>query len=127
VQAIAGRTTKAEVELVERLWALQAGDQPPLVRHYLPANRRSTPLGFGLFRKVLENRPPMSSPLTAESQPENTVNPGQDRSRGCEASRKSYWVLCALLKLSQELSAIKLSENPFLQLLWYFSLVSKCV
>jgi MFS family permease len=51
------RTTKAEVELAERLLAMHAGDQPLVIRHYLPANRTSTPLGFGQFRKQPETRP----------------------------------------------------------------------
>ena len=50
------RTTKAEAALAERVWSMHAGDQPPVVRHYLPAERGSTPLGFGPFRKGLEAR-----------------------------------------------------------------------
>jgi hypothetical protein len=46
--------TKAETELVERVWAMHSGEQERVVRHYLPANRMSTPLGFGQFRKHLE-------------------------------------------------------------------------
>jgi hypothetical protein len=45
------RMTKAEAELVERVWAMHAGDEGPVVRHYLPANRLWTPLGFGRFQK----------------------------------------------------------------------------
>jgi MFS family permease len=48
------RMTKAETELVERVWAMHSGEQERVVRHYLPANRMSTPLGFGQFRKHLE-------------------------------------------------------------------------
>jgi MFS family permease len=48
------RMTKAEVELRERVLALHARDQPPVIRHCLPANRRSTPLGFDQFRKGLK-------------------------------------------------------------------------
>ena len=70
-----GRTTKAEVEIAERLVAMHAGDQEPVVRHYLPANRTSTPLGFGQFRKRLEARPATSSQATAEGEPANTVSP----------------------------------------------------
>jgi hypothetical protein len=43
--------TKAETELAERVWAMRAGDEEPRVRHYVKANRLSTPLGFGQFRK----------------------------------------------------------------------------
>src|ERR1700726_1735515 len=45
------RMTKAETELVERVWAMHAGDEGPVVRHYLPANRLWTPLGFSRFQK----------------------------------------------------------------------------
>jgi hypothetical protein len=45
------RTTKAETELVERVWAMHAGDEEPIVRHYLPANRLWTPLRFSRFQK----------------------------------------------------------------------------
>jgi MFS family permease len=45
------RMTKAETELVERVWAMHAGDQEPVVRHYLPADRLWTPLGFSRFQK----------------------------------------------------------------------------
>jgi MFS family permease len=70
-----GRTTKAEAEIAERIWAMHAGDQEPVVRHYLPANRMSTPLGFGQFRKRVEGRPATSSQTAAEGQSVNTVNP----------------------------------------------------
>jgi MFS family permease len=70
------RTTKAEVELAERLWAMHAGDREPIVRHYLPANRTSTPLGFSQFRKQLEAGPAASKQPIAEGQPADTVSPG---------------------------------------------------
>jgi len=50
------RMTKAETELAERVWAMHAGDGEPVVRHYLQANRLSTPLGFSQFRKQPEAR-----------------------------------------------------------------------
>ena len=50
------RMTKAETELVERVWAMHAGDEEPIVRHYLPANRLSTPLGFTRFQKQPDAR-----------------------------------------------------------------------
>ena len=50
------RMTKAETELVERVWAMHAGDEEPIVRHYLPANRLSTPLGFSRFQKQPDAR-----------------------------------------------------------------------
>jgi hypothetical protein len=34
---------------------MHAGSETPVVRHYLKANRRSTPLGFGQFRKRIED------------------------------------------------------------------------
>jgi MFS family permease len=48
------RMTKPEAELVERVYAMHAGDEEPVVRHYLPANRLWTPLGFGRFQKRLD-------------------------------------------------------------------------
>jgi hypothetical protein len=50
------RMTKAETELVERAWAMHAGDEEPVVRHYLPANRLWTPLGFSRFQKQHDPR-----------------------------------------------------------------------
>jgi hypothetical protein len=50
------RMTKAETELVERVWAMHAGEQEPVVRHYLPANRLWTPLGFSRFQKEPDAR-----------------------------------------------------------------------
>jgi len=71
-----GRTTKAEVELAERLLALHAGDQAPIIRHYLPAHRTSTPLGFGQFRQPLpEARPAASGQTGVEGQPVNIAGP----------------------------------------------------
>jgi hypothetical protein len=48
--------TKAETELVERVWAMHSGEEERVVRHSLPANRLSTPLGFGQFLKHFEVR-----------------------------------------------------------------------
>jgi hypothetical protein len=45
------RTTKEETALADRLWAMHVGTEPPVVRHYLQANRLSTPMEFGHFRK----------------------------------------------------------------------------
>jgi MFS family permease len=50
------RMTKAETELVERVWAMHSGEQQRVVRHSLPANRLSSPLGFGQFLKQVEAR-----------------------------------------------------------------------
>jgi hypothetical protein len=50
------RMTKAEADLVERVWAMHAGDQKPIVRHYLPARRLWTPLGFSQFQKQPDGR-----------------------------------------------------------------------
>ena len=33
---------------------MHAGEEEPVVRHYIKANRMSTPLGFGQFRKGIE-------------------------------------------------------------------------
>jgi hypothetical protein len=48
------RTTRAETELAERMWAMHSGDQEPVVCHSLPANRMTTPMGFGQFLKQFE-------------------------------------------------------------------------
>jgi hypothetical protein len=42
--------TKTETELVERVLAMHAGDEESAVRHYLPARRLWTPLGFRRFQ-----------------------------------------------------------------------------
>jgi hypothetical protein len=65
------RMTKAETELVERVWAMHAGDEDMVVSHYLPANRMSTPLGFGQFREHLEAEvdPPRRASLDDEPKP----------------------------------------------------------
>jgi MFS family permease len=52
------RMTKEETELATRVWAMHAGDEEPVVRHYLKANRLATPLGFSQFRKQSEVRLP---------------------------------------------------------------------
>jgi MFS family permease len=52
------RMTKEETELAKRVWAMHAGDEEPVVRHYLKANRLATPLGFSQFRKQSEVRLP---------------------------------------------------------------------
>jgi MFS family permease len=46
------RMTKAETELVERVWAMHAGDEDMVVGHYLPANRLWTPVDFRQFQKT---------------------------------------------------------------------------
>ena len=46
------RMTKAETELVERVWAMHAGDKDMVVGHYLPANRLWTPVDFSQFQKT---------------------------------------------------------------------------
>ena len=58
------RTTKAETEIAERAWNLHAGDQEPVVRHYIKADRVSTPLGFGQFRRQNEARASDAIPKT---------------------------------------------------------------
>jgi Transmembrane secretion effector len=46
------RMTKAETELVERVWAMHAGDEDMVVGHYLPANRLWSPVDFSQFQKT---------------------------------------------------------------------------
>jgi hypothetical protein len=45
--------TKAETEVAQRVWAMHAGDQEPVVRHYVPTNRLWTPLDFSHFQNNL--------------------------------------------------------------------------
>jgi hypothetical protein len=47
--------TKSKTEVIHRALEMHAGSETPVVRHYLKANRRSTPLGFGQFRKRIED------------------------------------------------------------------------
>ena len=49
------RMTKAETALVERVWAMHAGDEDPVVRHYLPANRLWTPLSLHFSQQGSHN------------------------------------------------------------------------
>jgi len=62
------RMTKAETELVERVWAMHAGEQEPVVRHYLPANRLWTPLGFSRFQKQPDARFTQATRVNADSE-----------------------------------------------------------
>jgi MFS family permease len=62
------RMTKAETDLLERVWAIHAGDQEPVVRHYLPANRLWTPLGFTRFRKQPDARLAQVTPVNADGE-----------------------------------------------------------
>jgi MFS family permease len=50
------RMAKAETELAERVRAMHSGEQEPVVRHSLPANRMTTPLVLGQFLKPFEAR-----------------------------------------------------------------------
>jgi Transmembrane secretion effector len=61
------RTTKAEVEIAERAWSLHAGEEEPIVRHYIQANRVSTPIGFAQFRKKSDPRSTEVPPANPES------------------------------------------------------------
>src|SRR6201981_2316219 len=62
------RMTKAETDLLERVWSIHAGDQEPVVRHYLPANRLWTPLGFSRFRKQPDTRFTQATRVDAEGE-----------------------------------------------------------
>jgi MFS family permease len=64
------RTTKAEAELVERVWAMHAGDEEPVVRHYLPAKRLWTPLSFSRFRKQPDPRYTQATRVNADGERE---------------------------------------------------------
>jgi MFS family permease len=64
------RMTKAETELVEQAWAMHAGDEEPVVRHYLPARRLWTPLGFSRFQKQPGPRYAKEMPVNADGERE---------------------------------------------------------
>jgi hypothetical protein len=67
------RTTKAEAEIAQRAWSLHAGEDEPVVRHYIKANRVSTPLGFGQFRK--DPRSTKAAQTKHESAPAEILRP----------------------------------------------------
>jgi MFS family permease len=67
------RMTKAEAELANRVWAMHAGDEEPVVRHYLRANRLSTPLSFGQFRNQPEDRSARLKPANASQVSEKRI------------------------------------------------------
>jgi len=70
------RMTKAETELVERVWAMHAGDEEPVVRHYLPANRLWTPLGFSQFQKQPDPRYTQPTRAKADSERDQKQSEG---------------------------------------------------
>jgi MFS family permease len=76
------RMTKAETDLVERVWAMHAGDEEPVVRHYLPANRLWTPLGFSRFRKQPDARFTQATRVYAE---------GERDAKKSEAAKVEPW------------------------------------
>ncbi|MEA3204449.1 MAG: hypothetical protein QOG92_45 [Verrucomicrobiota bacterium] len=77
-----GRTTKTETEIAERAWSLHAGPGEPVVRHYIKANRLSTPLGFGQFRQQDDSRSAKSAPEDLESAIAERMKSSQVRTNG---------------------------------------------
>jgi Transmembrane secretion effector len=77
-----GRTTKTETEIAERAWSLHAGPGEPVVRHYIKADRMSTPLGFGQFRKQDASGPAKSSAEELDSAAAESVKSSQVRTTG---------------------------------------------
>jgi MFS family permease len=77
------RTTRAETEIAERAWKLHAGANEPVVRHYIKANRASTPLGFGQFRKQnpAANAVLSPGPQTSDGSQETVVPRGAPHDR----------------------------------------------
>jgi hypothetical protein len=66
------RTTREENELFSKALAMNANRDRPPVRHYLPANRTSTPISFGQFRKqVLADQ--HASEVNSESEKASTI------------------------------------------------------
>src|SRR5271166_2449671 len=62
------RMTKAETELLERVWAMHAGDEDPIVRHYLPASRLWTPLSLQSFQQQPDTRFTRASRVNADGE-----------------------------------------------------------
>ncbi len=48
------RMTKSEGEIFHRVRRMHLGDEAAVVRQYIQADRMSTPLGCGRFRKTIE-------------------------------------------------------------------------
>jgi hypothetical protein len=67
------RMTKAETEIAERVWSMHAGDEEPVVGHYLPANRLSTPLGFGQLGRQRGARLAAPRRANADNEPADTL------------------------------------------------------
>jgi MFS family permease len=63
------RMTKEENAVAERVWAMHSRDESPLVRHYLKANRLSTPLDFSKFRKTAETAERSQEPGVRSQEP----------------------------------------------------------
>jgi hypothetical protein len=72
------RTTKAETEIAERAWSLHAGEGEPVVRHYIGANRMSTPLSFIQFRKKIESQVRKAPEENLEGATAETLWPPQE-------------------------------------------------
>ncbi len=62
------RMTKAEAELVDRTRAMHSGDEEAVVRHYLPAKRLSTPIGFSRFQEKTDSRDPQATPVVTDGE-----------------------------------------------------------
>jgi transmembrane secretion effector len=73
------RTTKAETEIAEQAWNLHAGESEPVVRHYIQANRVSTPLGLGHFRKQSSHPSPKGSETNPQGTKADNLSPHGDR------------------------------------------------
>jgi hypothetical protein len=61
------RMTKAETELVERVWAMHAGEDM-VVSHYLPANRLWSPVDFSQFQKTPDARFTQATRVNADGE-----------------------------------------------------------
>jgi hypothetical protein len=57
---------------------MHAGDEEPVVRHYLQANRLSTPLGFRQFRKQPEARFAQPTQANAAGEPDQKKPEGAE-------------------------------------------------
>jgi MFS family permease len=71
------RMTKSESEALRRVLGMHVGSEAPVVRHYLRANRGSTPLGLGQVRKLIEPWFPKAMEVASENEKGGDIEPKQ--------------------------------------------------
>jgi hypothetical protein len=71
------RMTKSDSEALRRVLEMHVASEAPVVRHYLRANRGSTPLGLGQVRKLIEPWLPKAIAVARESKKGRHIEPKQ--------------------------------------------------